>query len=183
MSAYPFFASIPNLITVARLFLVPLIVVMISNHAWQTAFVIFLAAGVSDAVDGFIAKRFNLRTELGAYLDPIADKALLVSIYVSLAIAGILPTALAVLVVSRDIMIVGAVMISWIVDKPVEIKPLMISKFNTAAQIAFAAFVLAVQAFSLSAGDWMLGAMATVAALTLASMAAYLAQWLKHMAT
>src|SRR5579871_1992957 len=79
------FASLPNLITLARLLLAPLAVLMIVSQRYLFAFVIFVSAGVSDAVDGFIAKRFNLRTELGAYLDPLADKALLVSIYVTLA--------------------------------------------------------------------------------------------------
>ena len=67
----------------------------------------FVIAGVSDAVDGLLARRFDLRTELGAYLDPLADKALLVSIYVTLGDLGKLPAWLAILVVSRDIMIVG----------------------------------------------------------------------------
>ena len=99
------------------------------------AFLLFLAAGVSDAVDGFLAKRFNMASELGAYLDPLADKALIVSIYVALGIAEAIPRWLVILVVSRDIMIVGAVMLSWLVGKPVELKPLSVSKLNTVAQI------------------------------------------------
>ena len=74
----------------------------------RLAFVLFLAAGVSDAVDGFLAKRFDMATELGAYLDPLADKVLIVSIYVTLGITGVIPRWLVILVVSRDIMIVGA---------------------------------------------------------------------------
>jgi cardiolipin synthase len=96
------FPSLPNLITVARLLLAPLAVLMIASQRYLEAFLIFVIAGISDGVDGFIAKRFNLTTELGAYLDPLADKALLVSIYVTLAISGVLPAAIAILVVSRS---------------------------------------------------------------------------------
>ena len=77
MRGSAFFRSIPNLITVGRLILVPVIVATISAQAWVTAFTLFVLAGVSDGVDGYIAKHFDLRTELGAYLDPLADKALL----------------------------------------------------------------------------------------------------------
>ncbi len=102
----------------------------------------FLAAGIGDAVDGFLAKRFGMKTELGAYLDPLADKVLIVSIYVSLGITGVIPLWIVILVVSRDFMIVGAIILSWLIDQPVQIKPLMVSKANTAAQIVFACLVL-----------------------------------------
>ena len=75
----------------------------------------FLAAAVSDAVDGFLAKRFGMNTELGAYLDPLADKVLIVSIYVTLGITGVIPLWIVILVVSRDFMIVGAIILSWLV--------------------------------------------------------------------
>ena len=109
---------------------------------------LFLAAGVSDAVDGFLAKRFGMATALGAYLDPLADKAMLVSIYVALAIVGAIPLWLVILVVSRDIMIVSAVILSWVVDKPVKLKPHLVSKVNTVAQIVLALVVLASLAFN-----------------------------------
>ena len=99
------FRNIPNLITLARLLMTPLAISMIVSQRFFAAFMIFLLAGVSDAVDGFIARKFNLRTELGAYLDPLADKALLISIYVSLSAYAGLPAWLTIVVVSRDIMI------------------------------------------------------------------------------
>ena len=74
---------------------------------------------MSDAVDGFLAKRFGMASELGAYLDPLADKVLIVSIYVALGIAAMIPRWLVILVVSRDMLIVGGVMLSWLSDKPV----------------------------------------------------------------
>src|SRR6476620_6737725 len=106
------------------------------------AFAIFIIAGVSDAVDGCLAKRFNMASELGALLDPLADKALLVSIYMALGIWGAVPRWIVILVVSRDIMIVTAVIVSWLFGKPIPMEPLMVSKLNTAAQVAFAALIL-----------------------------------------
>ena len=102
--------SIPNIITLGRIILVPFIVWAIASDKMEIAFVIFIVAGISDAVDGFLAKRFNMASELGALLDPLADKALLVSIYVALGIWGAVPRWIVILVVSRDIMIVSAVM-------------------------------------------------------------------------
>src|SRR5579872_6789125 len=176
-----FFASLPNLITLARLLLAPLAVLMIVSQRFLPAFAIFVIAGLSDGVDGFIAKRFDLRTELGAYLDPLADKALLVSIYVTMAITGELPPAIAIIVVSRDVMILIAVLISWLLDNPVAIRPVWVSKFNTAAQIAVAALVLGVRAFGLGPMPGEEFAIWLVAASTIASGGVYIAQWLDHM--
>jgi cardiolipin synthase (CMP-forming) len=173
--------TIPNLITIFRLVIVPIVIVMIMQERWVPAFVFFVVAGVSDGVDGFIARRFDMRSEFGAYIDPLADKALLVSIYVTLSIVGVLPNWLAIVVVSRDLMIVAAVILSWIMHRPVEIKPLLVSKLNTAAQIAFAALVLSTKAFGVDAARVADVGMVTVAALTIASAGAYLAGWLRHM--
>ena len=174
--------NVANLLTLLRLCLVPVAVIAIVNREWMLAFVVFVTAGVTDAIDGFIARHFDLRTELGAYLDPLADKALLMSIYVTMAIAGVLPGSLAVLVVSRDIMIVGAVILSWLMDNPVEINPSLLSKANTLAQISFAALVLFLLAFEVRQDMAMTVGGAIVAALTVGSMLAYLAAWLRHMA-
>jgi cardiolipin synthase (CMP-forming) len=174
--------NVANLLTILRFCLVPVVIVSIINKEWMLALVLFVTAGITDAVDGFIARHYDMRTELGAYLDPLADKALLVSIYITLAIADIIPAWIAVLVVSRDVMIVGAVIISWIMDNPVEINPLKLSKANTLAQITFAALMLFVLAFALSLPMVVQGGLAVVTALTLASMAAYLATWFRHMA-
>lgn len=174
--------TLPNLITIGRLVLVPLVVVMIVQRQWAAAFALFVVAGLSDAVDGFIARRFDMRSEFGAYIDPLADKALLVSIYVTLAIRDVLPSWVAIAVVSRDAMIVAAILVSWLMERPVDIKPLLISKLNTAAQIVFAALVLGASAFHGPVGwlePWGAG---IVLALTVGSAAAYLAGWLRHMA-
>ena len=141
--------SIPNLVTLGRIMLVPIVVWAIMSGEMRAAFFLFLAAGISDAVDGFIAKRFHMASELGALLDPLADKALIVSIYVALGIAGALPISLVILVVSRDIMIISGFMLSWLVGKPMPVRPLPVSKLNTVAQIVLATLVLAEQSFRL----------------------------------
>ena len=174
--------TIPNLITIARLLIVPVVIVMILQGRWPAAFVLFVVAGVSDGIDGYIARRFDMRSEFGAYIDPLADKALLVSIYVTLAVVGVLPAWLAVVVVFRDAMIVAAVMLSWVMSRPVAIKPLLLSKLNTAAQIGFAALVLSTKAFGVDLAGFDATVMLAVAALTVASAGAYLALWLRHMA-
>lgn len=173
--------SIPNLITLARILLVPVVIWAITSGATQVAFLLFLVAGVSDAVDGFLAKRFGMATELGAYLDPLADKAMIVSIYVALGVAEAIPRWLVILVVSRDVMIVGAVILSWLVDKPIALKPLMVSKANTVAQIVLALVVLGSLGFKFDAEGLIVTLTGLVAALTLLSIAFYVAEWVRHM--
>lgn len=174
-------ASAPNLISVGRLVFVPLIIALILDRRWTEVFACFVLAGLSDAVDGFIAKQFGLTSELGAYLDPLADKALLISIFVALAAAAVIPAWLAILVVSRDVMIVGAVIVALLIGRPIAIRPLPVSKANTTVQIAFAAGVLAAKAFAFEQGTAFTAATVVVSALTVASAGAYLARWLDHM--
>jgi cardiolipin synthase len=173
--------SIPNLITLARILLVPVVVWAITAGEMRIAFVLFVAAGISDAVDGFLAKRFGMKTELGAYLDPLADKAMLVSIYVALGIIEAIPRWLVILVVSRDIMIVSAVILSWLVDKPVPLKPLLVSKLNTVMQILLACVVLAALGFNFTVDIGVMALTALVTVLTLLSIAFYVAEWVRHM--
>lgn len=172
--------NLPNIITLIRIVLVPVIVWAIASNQWTIAFVIFVAAGVSDAIDGFIAKRFNMTTDIGALLDPVADKALLVSIYITLGISGMIPGWLVILVVSRDVMIVGAVIISWLLENPIPMKPLMVSKLNTVAQVAFAALVLASLGFGFKAVPYDIILMGFVTVLTLVSVSLYLVEWARH---
>ncbi len=181
MPRSPLLASLPNLITMSRLVLVPVTIVMIADREWLSALILFIIAGLSDGLDGFLARTLDLRSELGAYLDALADKALLISMYVALAVVGVVPASIAIIVVSRDIMIMGAVVVSWVMDRPVEIRPLLVSKLNTTAQIGFAGLVLAVKAFDWTVGYWFGFALVAVATLTVVSGAAYLAQWYNHM--
>ena len=173
--------SIPNLITLGRIILVPVVVWAIISGEMLAAFCLFLVAGISDAVDGFLAKRFHMASELGAYLDPLADKALIVSIYVALGIARALPISLVILVVSRDIMIISGFMLAWLVGKPMQVRPHPVSKLNTVAQILLAILVLAEKSFGFSAALLATIAIVIVAILTLLSIAFYLAEWVRHM--
>jgi cardiolipin synthase len=174
--------TLPNFITILRLLTVPLIIMMIAQKRWDVAFALFVLAGLSDAVDGFIARHYHMKSVLGAYLDAIADKALLVSMYVALAMVGILPIWLAILVVSRDLMIVAGVILAWGLMHPITIRPLLVSKINTGFQIGFVAVLLGAKAFNIPLGMWENVAEWGVASLTLASMGAYLLIWVRHMA-
>lgn len=173
---------LPNLITVTRVLLVPVVIWLIIHGAHTAAFALFVLAGVSDAIDGFLARAYDWRTELGAYLDPLADKLLLVAIYFTLGLLGHMPAWIVIAVVSRDFLIVGAVILSWMVDRPVEMRPSMVSKANTVGQIVLAGVVLAYLGFArwlepvVTPLTWVVGI------LTLLSAGVYLARWLRHMA-
>lgn len=173
--------NLPNLITIIRILLVPVTVWLIVQNAFLPAFLVFLVAGVSDAVDGFIAKRFDLATELGAYLDPLADKLLLVAIYLALGFLHQLPSWLVILVASRDILIIGGLLLAWLIGRPLRVRPLWISKLNTVLQIVLAGGVLGFLGFQLEDHGVFLVSSVLVGATTIASGAAYIRQWLAHM--
>jgi len=175
--------NIPNILTLARIVLVPLVVWLIITHEMTAAFVLFLLAGFSDAADGYLAKRFQWRTELGAYLDPIADKLLLMSIYITLGFSNHLPAWLVIAVVSRDILIIGAFLLSWVLSRPVPIHPLLVSKANTLAQIVLAGLVLAELGLGLGLEILVRILVPVTGALTILSAGAYFWGWLAHMAS
>jgi cardiolipin synthase len=160
---------------------VPVVFWLLITGQTEWAFIVFIVAGVSDAVDGYLAKTFNWKTELGAYLDPLADKLLIVSIFLALGVDGKLPLWLVVAVVSRDILIVIAILLSWVLGNPVRIRPLIVSKANTVAQIVLAAVVLADEGFGLGLQSLRFVLIWLTGALTVASLAAYLHSWLLHM--
>ncbi|MGB5086914.1 MAG: CDP-alcohol phosphatidyltransferase family protein [Methylocystis silviterrae] len=175
------FASLPNFITIGRLVLTPAAIILIVERQWIAAFLLFAVAGLSDALDGWLARTYHLQSELGAILDPIADKALIVSMYVTLAIVDALPAWLAIMVVFRDVMITGAVSLSWLMGRPMKVHPHFSSKATTAAQLVFAGVVLAVQAYGLHIPLLNVTLIALVAALTVASACVYLWLWVQHM--
>jgi len=160
---------------------VPVIFWLLVNGHARAAFFVFLAAGISDAIDGYLAKRFNWTSELGAYLDPLADKILIVSIYIALAVSREIPLWLVTAVVSRDILILLAVLLSWLMDRPFRIKPVAVSKINTAAQIVLATTVLGDNAFDLALDMTRQVLVWATGVLTFLSLAAYLKTWVLHM--
>ena len=167
--------NLPNLITFGRLLTVPVAVYLLMQSAYLSAFLLFLLAGVSDALDGYLAKRLNQTTELGAILDPLADKALLVGVYVTLGLQENLPHWLVVLVVFRDLLIIGGVIILFLVRLEVKMRPLIVSKVNTAAQIGLAALELEI-------GGLVDVMIYTVLGTTVISGASYIVSWTRQMA-
>lgn len=177
--------NVPNLISLLRLAAVPLVVWMIATDRLAGAFWLFVAAGVSDALDGYLARVLKQRTRLGAYLDPIADKMLLVCVFVTLAQVGKLDSWLVILVVSRDVMIVGGIILLFLLEHRVAVAPTFVSKANTVVQIAFAALVLARYGLDFRGIAWTAAiewASYVVAATTLASGAQYVVLGIRHLA-
>jgi cardiolipin synthase (CMP-forming) len=172
--------NIPNSITVLRLLLVPIIVWLLIAGDFGLAFLVFVLAGISDGVDGFLARRLNMQSEFGAYLDPLADKALLVSVYGTLGVIKIIPAWLVLMVVTRDVFIIGGVLLARLVGQPFHVKPLMISKLNTVVQIAFVGIVLALHSTNINTTLPLQLGTYVVAAFTLLSGAVYIRSWLHH---
>ena len=167
------YVTLPNIITVARLCAVPATVWLILHGRLDLGFGLFVGAGISDAVDGWLARIRNARSALGAILDPLADKTLLVSVYITLAAVGVLPDWLAILVVFRDMLIIGGFLMLWVLEAPPRVRPLFISKLNTTLQIGLAALALALAGFQLSAPLLLELGIAATAASTFISGAAY----------
>ena len=161
--------SLPNLITAARLALVPFVVWGIAHEAWGTAFLLFAVAGLSDGIDGFLARRYGLMSRLGAILDPLADKALMLAVLVSLTLAGLVPVWFPAVLVARDALIVVGAGLARLAGRPLETPPLLIGKLNTAGQIAFLAWLLGSRALGIAAVEAEAVAMPALAGLSLAS--------------
>ena len=174
--------NLPNLITLARLLASPLAVYLILNEAWVASFWIFVAAGLSDALDGFLAKRFDARTLVGGYLDPLADKALLVGVFVVLGYLHHLPNWLVILVVFRDLLIVGGAILMHTLTGSLKMRPLMISKINTVVQFVLPAYVLAQLGLGANRETIVVVLIYTVAATTVLSGTAYLVSWSRRTA-
>jgi cardiolipin synthase (CMP-forming) len=169
--------NLPNLITLGRLLAVPVIIWLILSDDYQSTFWMFVGAGVSDAVDGYIAKHFNQRTDLGALLDPIADKTLIVALFVTLGIAGDLPNWLVILVVFRDLLIVGGFLLAAALTQPIAWQPLMVSKVNTTLQLVLVALLLGRLAFGYPPQVIITALIYLVGATTVASGAIYMVRW------
>jgi cardiolipin synthase len=164
---------VPNALTILRLLSVPVTVWLLGHGHGAAAFYLFVAAGLTDAVDGAIARLAHAQTRLGQWLDPLADKALLVSVFVALAARGHLPLWLVVLAVLRDVLIVLYAVV-YVLAGTFQGTPLLISKVNTAAQLALAALVLAHQGLGWGRPVFMDVFVIVVAVTTTASGMAYL---------
>jgi len=178
----PLEVNLPNLITLARLLSVPVAIWLILEERYAAAFWVFIAAGISDALDGWIAKRFDRRTRLGALLDPAADKALLAGVCVTLGLVGQLPAWLVVLVVLRDLLIVLGFVLTQGSAATTHFGPLYVSKVNTLVQITLVGFVLARLGLGVEAGPttWLL--IAAAATTTVLSGLSYFIRWARVLA-
>lgn len=169
--------QIPNLITVARMvLLVPLLYTMLEGY-YVAAFYIFSIAGLSDGIDGFLARRFNWISRLGSFIDPAADKFLMLISFVTLAYLGHLPWVLVGIVVGRDVIIFFGVIAVYIAMGHVEFDPSRMSKWNTVLQIALVFFVLFGLAYQPLPAAFILGLMLVVIASSLISLVSYMWVW------
>jgi cardiolipin synthase len=169
---------LPNLITLSRVALVPVLILLLHERRYGAALAVFVVAGVSDALDGFLAKRWQVQSQFGAVLDPVADKLLLVTAYVMLTFSGHLPFWLTLTVVSRDVLIVGGYLLYTSHAGPVHMRPSVLSKLNTLLQLALVALLLAKQAAGLNL-PWLVNGMVyAVLASTVLSGGHYLWSWL-----
>ena len=169
--------NLPNLITFGRLACVPIVIWLILDGQMMAAFWVFFIAALSDAADGIIAKHMNAETVFGTFLDPIADKALLVSAFLTLGHEDLIQSWLVIMVVFRDLVIVGGAILFHTVTQSLTMQPLMISKINTFVQLALVLAVLFVEAYGVD-GGFAIGVIGyIVAATTLWSGTVYVITW------
>ncbi len=139
---------IPNLITLIRIFLIVPIAVALVHGRLDTTLILFAIAALSDALDGFLARRFGWQSELGSILDPIADKLLLATVFISLGVMGLVPLWLMAAALARDAIIVSGAAAYRVFIGPLTAQPSMVSKFNTLCQAAFVLGVVSRAAFA-----------------------------------
>jgi cardiolipin synthase len=170
-------SHLPNLITLSRIAAAPVLILMLKDREYGAALAVFLAAGLSDALDGWIAKRYHYTTRFGAILDPIADKILLISSYVMLMLLDHLPFWLVLTVVFRDLLIVGGYLVYASLIGTVQMRPSLLSKFNTLAQILLVLAVLVDAVVSFGVPLLLDGLIYIVFATTVASGVHYVWVW------
>jgi len=140
--------NIPNFLSLLRIILVPVIVIFLIQGSYTKALIAFVIAGLTDALDGAVARILNKQTKLGSFLDPLADKILLSTSFIALAIFSLIPSWLAVIVISRDFMILLGIVILSMMSVAYEIKPIFVSKVTTTLQIATVFFALLLKTFT-----------------------------------
>ena len=172
--------TVPNLITTIRIILTPIFVIYFINDQFVEALIVFVICGVSDGLDGFVARVFHQKSKLGSYLDPLADKLLLVAAFVVLAIRGFFPPWLTVLVISRDVMILFGVLVLSLIRLEFSVRPIVLSKIATCFQFASVIAVLSKDYFQYSSEFYLYIFWAT-ALFTVSSGLHYMHQWFKMM--
>lgn len=142
--------QLPNIITISRILVIPFIIYFLVSGDYRLSFWLFVWAGLSDGLDGMIARMCSMRTKLGAFLDPLADKIMIVGMFAAFWGLGLVPLWLFLLVIGRDVMIIAGVIIVHKKSYPLEFEPIFLSKINTALTIVFVAGMVGALAFDLS---------------------------------
>jgi cardiolipin synthase len=173
--------NIPNFLSLLRIILVPVIVIFLIQGLYAKALIIFAIAGLTDALDGALARLLNKKTKLGSFLDPLADKILLSTSFISLAIFGLIPSWLAVIVISRDFIILLGLLILSMMSITYEIKPVFVSKVTTTLQIAtvFFALLLKTVTYDKISYDWIMILSWLTASFTIISGLIYIIKGIK----
>ena len=168
---------IPNAICIVRVLLVAPVVIFLLQGAYGSALALIVVAGASDALDGFLAKTFDWRTRLGGLLDPAADKLLLTSVFLSLTYLGLVPLAVTVIVVLRDLVIIAGALAYHFFIGPIKGEPTAISKLNTACQLSFVLFTITLAAYGLPPASFVQILGAAVVFTSMSSGANYVLSW------
>jgi len=172
--------NLPNTITLIRVILIPFFVDLMIYGYYRTALLVFVTACLTDALDGMIARLTNSKTELGAFLDPMADKLLIVSSFVTLAILTKIPVWLVIIVVSRDIILTLGSMVIYFTGHSLSIKPSLLGKSTTVLQLLVVTFTLVLIAYGIKS-DYLRGAYWAAAGFTVASGVQYIIRGMKIM--
>ena len=170
--------TIPNILGFFRIISAPLVALLVLKGNYQAAFWLFVVAGLSDAIDGPIARRMKITNRFGLFLDPIADKLLVNAAYLSVAFAGLLPLWVALLVFSRDALIGTCFAVSTLMGREVVVDPVRLSKINTGLQILLVSLALGGVVFDLPLGDVIRVLSVVVAVTTTLSGLVYFGRWL-----
>lgn len=170
-------SQVPNLLTLLRIGATPVLVLLLAERDYALALLVFALAGISDGLDGYVAKRFGFVTRLGAILDPVADKMLIISAYIMLTVLGDLPFWLLVTVGFRDLLIVGGYLVLVSLHGDVQMRPSHVSKLNTFVQLGLVIAVLANESGLLTIPLMITVLVATVFATTVLSGAHYVWIW------
>lgn len=174
--------TVPNLITIVRIILAPILIIYLINDQYFPALVLFIVCGVSDGLDGLVARLFDQKSKIGTYLDPIADKLLLTATFITLAIRGSLPPWLTVTVIARDVLILlGVVVLFFVRMEVASIKPSILSKLTTCLQFASVIAVLSQGNLFTWRPEYSLYLFYVTALFTISSGLHYMHYWFKMM--
>jgi cardiolipin synthase len=173
--------NVPNTLTVLRIILVPIIIICLIQGQYLSALLLFIIAGITDGLDGFFARILKQKSVLGSYLDPLADKTLISSSFIALAVMGSIPAWLTVIVISRDFIILLGISVLALLSIPFEVRPTMVSKMTTAFQLLAIFLVLLLSTFHLQVdGKWITAVFWMTALLTIVSGLGYLIRGIRY---